>query len=178
MAQLDTSGFKKFFSVQTEGGAAESATPAEISARKKRVILSAAGVVLLMIGIIFGVAKLTEKNLGPPHFGICKIFTELNIQFPSEAKNVYVDGFGETLRLGYRTIDSFGSFRLDSISCTFREDPELGLVLNTYSINRREFSKEEIEKFNRSLKYFDDFNVDLEMPDGLPDDIEKLYRTY
>ena len=112
---------------------------------------------------------------GTMAFGICKVFLELNVQYPSTIEVSNVEEFATSVRVWYSHSDSFGEFRMEPIQCYFKADEELGFILDKVTVRRREIDPELVNKFNQSLAVVLQNPPDLTLPPPPDDSLKNLH---
>lgn len=149
----------------------------KVKERKKKLFmkrLKIGGGSTLAILLVYGVYLLFKPYNGTMAFGICKVFIELNTQFPDTIRLSTVEEVGMSVRIWYTQTDSFGAYRLEPMQCYFKEHPEYGFALDKVTIKRREIDPAVIERFNASLPVILQNPPDLALPNPLPDSLENL----
>ena len=111
---------------------------------------------------------------GTMAFGLCKIFIELNSQYPQTIRLSTVEEVGLSVRIWFTQVDSFGEYRLEPMQCYFKQDDKLGFILDKVTINRREIDPEIIARFNTSIPVILQNPPDLSLPNALPDSLDSL----
>lgn len=153
--------------VETEGAPKKK----EVSWRKIGGIAAAAIVVL---GGLTYVAMAPKK--GGPMLGVCKVFVERSVFYPTTIKYQYIEQFRTAVRLGYMHIDEFGQVRLDETECGFRPDVQRGMVLNSVLLNRTDVSQDTVDRFNVGLPTIFANMPDLVLVPPLPEDLMDLWQ--
>lgn len=145
--------------------------------KKKRLItrLKIAGAVstVLLLGYIFYLFFIAPF-VGTMAYGICRVFLELNAQYPHTLRISTVEEFGVSVRIWFTQVDSFGQYRMEQMQCDFKADENLGFVLDKVTIDHREYDPAVIAKFNTSLPVVFEYPPDLNLPEPLPDSLESL----
>jgi hypothetical protein len=120
---------------------------------------------------------------GTMDFGICKVFLELQVQYPDHLKLNGAEQFRDRVRIWYRTVDAAGEYRLARLECNFKQDETRGRVLGSALVDLAEIDPAIIEKFNVSIPAIRANPPDLTYPIPPPDvlghvtfDIEALRR--
>jgi len=161
-------------------------TPDEIEAALAQGKLAAAqkekrkktfklGLGLVGIGLIFWLYNwLFSPYKAGITYGICKIFLELNVQFPRDLRISTVEDMGESVRIWYTQIDAFGEYRMENIQCYYRADEVTGAAIDKITINRREIDPARVEAFNKVLPVILQSPPDLTIPYPLPNSLEGL----
>lgn len=151
-------------------------TPAQLKSAKtlktKRIKQGALGsFILFLIWIIY---MLFVPYKGGMTFGVCKVFLELYVPYPSTLRLSTVDDLGSSVRIWYTHSDSFGQYQLEPIQCFYREDPNLPFALDRVTVRRRELDAARIETFNHSLPTIFANPPDLSLPWPLEDSLKDL----
>ncbi len=112
-------------------------------------------------------------------FGVCRVFLELNVQYPDTLKLSTVEEISDYIRIWYTNVDAFGSYRMENIKCTFVADDVIGFRLKEVSINRVEVDPEKVKAFNKILPVVLNSDVDLTYPRPLYDALGNVdIQTY
>lgn len=120
----------------------------------------------ILIFIIFFFVQSCAPRKGTLLYGLCGSFLELNLQYPHTIKHVRVEQYRKAIRIYYNHVDSFGEYQREFIECSFVQDPEKGIQLETVFIDHikpitnkeraigkgrlYEVEKKYIDMFNRS----------------------------
>lgn len=138
----------------------------------------------LLLRVVIGVAvagilywaytTLFTYQKGAMTFGLCKVFLELQVEYPPELHLSYATPFSKTVRLSYVSHDSYGQVQSSMMDCVYKQDPKRGILLDKVLVNRRQVDPEIIEKFNATIPTIYAFPPDLTYPLGLPDNIRAL----
>ena len=108
-------------------------------------------------------------------FGICKVFTELTVQFPSQLRINSIENFRNSVRIWYTKIDSFGEERLEPIQCYYKADRSNGYVLDKITIRRREIDPDRVTAFNQTIPLLYIYPPDLTYPNSGNSSLEGLH---
>ncbi len=141
-------------------------------ARKKQFKLGGAGLAVLLVGyvIYWGMQPFSGTML----YGICKVFLELDMQYPHTLRVSTVEEMGASVRIWYTQTDGYGEYRMEPIRCYFKKDEKLGLILDKVTIRRRPIDQEIVNDFNRSIPSILENPPDLTLPARLPDSLNGL----
>ncbi|MGB4107533.1 MAG: hypothetical protein WBK55_07030 [Alphaproteobacteria bacterium] len=142
------------------------------SGRRFRFNLGIVGGVILLLA--FGVHWLLKPYEGGLAFGICRVFLEGITRYPDHLRLSTVEEFDNSVRIWYTQVDSFGEYRMEPIQCYYKNDPELGTIIDKVTINRREIDPGLIDHFNRALPSVLVYPMDLTIPAPLPDSLQDL----
>lgn len=89
---------------------------------------------------------------GPIHLGICRVYAEMKVRYPSTLQLIAYDTFQGAHRLYYTFTGPFGENRSNMIECIFGSDPATGaLILQRVRINRQDEDQKVIESFNKTI---------------------------
>lgn len=132
----------------------------------------AGGLIILILLIMAACAPRT----GTDQYGVCKTFIRLYVKYPTTLSIDFVEQYDKAVRIGYTQIDSSGQFRYNMIECGFRADPQMGLIMDTALLNRKEMDKTVVEKFAATLPVVLSADPDRVLPPILPSDISQLKR--
>lgn len=118
----------------------------------------------------------TAPKKGGPMLGICKVFVERLVPYPTTLQYQFIEQYPKAVRVGYTHIDAFGQFRLDMAECGFRPDTKAGAVLDSVLLNREDLDAALVERFNVGLPSIVANMPDLTLVPPLPDDLLELKR--
>jgi hypothetical protein len=155
----------------------ESLAQGSAGQHRKKALKGYMKAALAIIGVLFLIwfyNWLFEGRKGGTGFALCRTFLELQVRYPQELRLSYVRPMSRTLRIWYTEHDAFGQTRYDAMDCTFKQDPERGMMLDKVTINRREMDPDIIDRFNKSIPAVMAYPPDLTYPAGLPDNLRKL----
>ncbi len=141
-------------------------------ALKKDATLFVVLLVLGFIGLALYYTSLPRK--GSMAYGICRVFLERYVQYPSTLRISTVKEFTESVRIWYIQTDSFGQYRMEPIRCYYKADAAQGYILDKITVRRKKLDREQIESFNKILPVIRASNPDLTIPHKLPDNITAL----
>jgi hypothetical protein len=117
------------------------------------------------------------------HYGVCKVYIELNEPYPEKIKYLGMEDFGQFIRIIYRRIDPFGVISVNTVECTFKiEDGVVTPYLLSVDINgkRKAYEAENpvrVEAFNKSVPTIEANPPDLRVP-YFPLDDMSAYRDF
>jgi len=117
------------------------------------------------------------------HYGVCKVYIELNEPYPEKIKYLSLEDFGQTLRVIYRRVDPFGVVSVNVAECTFKiEDNALTPYLQSVDINGKQKTyvaedPKKIEEFNKSVPAIEASPPDLSVPYFPLEDMSQ-YRSF
>ena len=107
-------------------------------------------------------------------FGICKVFTEMYVQFPTTLKFNSVEEFSTSVRIWYTHTDSFGEYIMEPIQCYYKADEQYGYILDKVTIRRREIDQKIVDDFNKTLPVIFANPPDLTLPVPPEDSLKNL----
>lgn len=141
---------------------------------KKKVILGVvAGFVLFLVAAY---TYLMTPYKGGMTYGICKVFLERKVTFPSTLELKGVEDFGNSVRIWYMTIDSFGNNRMEPIQCYFKTDATSGyLQIDKVKIRRRDVDQNIVDDFNKTIPALYAYPPDLSLPYTSTDTLQNLH---
>ena len=125
-----------------------------------------------LIGLLISLGLMPHK--GSKAFGTCKVFLELNVQYPDTLRLSGVKESANWVRIWYVQTDSFGEYKMERMQCFFKEHPEYGFELEKVTVRRREIEQSKIDSFNRSLPVVFQNLPDLTLPSPLPTNSRSL----
>jgi hypothetical protein len=171
--QIAKEGYKK----ERPFSSGTKASPGQPSQQdKKRKYIKnasiAGGIVFLILIIMFGCAP----RKGTMMYGVCKVFTERFVDFPSTIDIKYVEQYPMAVRIGFTQIDAFGTYSNQMMECSFRRDPAMGLAMDSAEYNREPLPEEQVENFNYGIPAIVKSPPDLTLPPPLPDNLIDLKK--
>lgn len=107
-------------------------------------------------------------------YGICRVYLELNLQYPQDLRISTVDDYGTYTRIWYTQLDAFGEYRMEQIQCNYVADPVTGMKIEKITINRREVDPAKVARFNTSIPVIIKHPPSLEIPSPLADSLAGL----
>ena len=112
-------------------------------------------------------------------FGICRVFLELNVQYPQNLVISDVEYVRNFVRLWYMQTDAFGQERMENMECHFGWDETRGSYLTKVLVERREVDPKKVERFNTSMDTIFAYPPDLTYPRRLRDALGNIdIQTY
>lgn len=162
------------------GGSARSAGPAGRTKEKKKASWWKIGGIAAGAVSVFGllVYVAIAPKTGGPMIGICKVFVERSVFYPTTLRYQFITQFPKAVRIGYTYTDGFGQFHLDMAECGFRPDAQIGMVLDSVLLNREDIEQDEVDRFNVGLPAIFENMPDLALLPPLPDDLMELKHDY
>lgn len=149
----------------------------ELKKRKKNFKIT---MLLLLVPILGYVGHwLTRPFTADMRFGLCRVFLELNVQYPQKLVLSEVEERREFVRIWYMQTDAFGQERMENMECHFGFDEVRGDFISKIMIDRRELDAERVAKFNTSLSTIIAYPPDLTYPRRLRDALGQInIETY
>lgn len=134
---------------------------------------------LCIVGLLgYGYYVLSQPRVGSIGFGMCKVFLEQWVEFPSELRISTVTEFKDSVRIWYVQTDSFGQYRMEPIRCYYANTPEKGFHMEKIEINRDELDREIVDDFNRSMPAIIMTEKYLHIPPPLPDKLQNMQMDF
>lgn len=132
-----------------------------------------AGVAVLLILIV--IAACTPRK-GTMLYGVCLVFTERILTYPTTLQVNYVEQYPMAVRIGFSHTDTFGQFKTEMIECTYRPDAEMGLAMDSVLLNRKEMDGELVSRFNAGLPMIVKNPPDLTLPPPMPEELVDMKK--
>ena len=123
-------------------------------------------VIFALLFIVVIIVQSYSPRKGDITYVICNEFLNLHVPYPHTLQRLNVEMYRKAARIEYTFIDAFGAFNLNMIECSFKQDPEKGMVLDnvvfrdTHDIAVKQYDSgrgvlyvvksEVLELFNRS----------------------------
>ena len=140
----------------------------------KQKILKIAGMIIGGLMFCWSIYFIFSPRMGTIHFGICRVFSERYIAFPSTMRVRDVEYYGLTVRVYVTHIDSSGQYRYDQFLCEFQLD---NLEIQKVEVNRKVVDEEMVTEFNRGIDAILLNPPDLTLPPRLSDlSIKELWH--
>lgn len=158
---------------EIEAALAGSTVRAKYVKKKKRTVRKI-GTLISAVILVYGIYLLFKPFQAPLTYGVCRVFLELNVQFPDTLRLSTAEQIGNTMRIWYTQIDAFGQYRMESIQCRFERDEKMGVRVEKILINRREVPPEKIQAFNRVLPLIIANPPNLDYPAPIPDALKDV----
>lgn len=140
--------------------------------KSKRKIYIGAAVAVLGLLIFVGLQPLT----GTIKYGICRIFVEKKLTFPSEMNIVSVEERLQDVRMEYSIINEYGEYIVETITCVFQPHPDTIWTLSEVTLNRQKLPPESLIPFNATIPFIIANPPSLVLPPAMPVDLVKLQR--
>lgn len=141
---------------------------------QKKQRLKWAGILTGVLFLTWAISGLFAPYKGDARFGICKVFLENSVRYPSHLRLSTVEDFGNSIRIWYAQTDAFGEYKLEQIQCFYKSDEQLGMILEKITFNRRPIDEQKVADFNLILPVVLQNLPDLSYPSPLPDSLEDL----
>ncbi len=132
-------------------------------------------------GIAVGIVALiiwvgAQPLRGTIKFGICRVFAEQTITYPTTMKVVAVieRAANNDVRMDFSYLNEYGEYMVNSAHCTFRPDPNTGWVATELLINRQKVPKERIDIFNSTIPFILANPPSLILPPRMAVDLKDL----
>ncbi|MCK6418834.1 MAG: hypothetical protein L6Q57_07855 [Alphaproteobacteria bacterium] len=147
---------------------------ARLRRRDRKSLIIAGGTLfgVILAGLLFN-SFMAPKKGGMP-YGLCRVFLELQVQYPETLRIGMVEVFKDSTRIWFTQIDGFGSYRNEPIQCYFHREDGRGWVMDRALISRRAVDPRRIAAFNRSLPVFSEYPPDLTLPYEVPNQLRDL----
>ena len=142
--------------------------------KKQKSFMKRGGIALAILLVGYFVYYLMQPYKGSMAFGVCKVFIELHVQYPTTLKLSSVEEFSTSVRVWYTHTDSFGEYIMEPIQCYFKADDTYGFILDKVTIRRREFDQQVVDDFNNSIGVVFANPPDLTIPYPLDNVLKNL----
>ncbi|MCB1563430.1 MAG: hypothetical protein KDJ75_07645 [Alphaproteobacteria bacterium] len=143
-------------------------------AKKKKKTIRTIGTLISTVILVYGIYLLFKPFQAPLTYGVCRVFLELNVQFPDTLRLSTAEQIGNTMRIWYTQVDAFGQYRMENIQCRFERDEKMGFRVEKILINRREIAPERVEAFNNILPVILADPPNLDYPAPIPDALKDV----
>lgn len=145
--------------------------------RKKRFKY---GLILLTLPALFYLVHWMFKPFSSDmRFGFCRVFLELNVQYPQKLVLSEVEERSKFVRIWYMKTDAFGQERMENMECFHGYDETKGYFISKIRIDRREVDPEKVARFNTSLSTIMAYPPELTYPRRLRDALGNIdIQTY
>lgn len=127
-----------------------------------------------VIGLIYFVA--TQKAYGTIKYGICQVFIEKTLSYPTEFRVASAYEKPNEVRMEYTTTNEYGEYILKTVVCVFKPDPVNGWALTEVQVNRNKLPDEMIDSFNPTIPSIIANPPDLALPYVPSDNLMDLQR--
>lgn len=140
---------------QTGSSKMDSAVRASVVQRRKtrarKILYKRGGVIGGLLLLAYGIYFLFIPYKGTMAFGICKVFLERYVTYPSMLEYNSIETFDKSTRIWFFQTDSFGDTRMEGIRCYYRPDPVMGSALERVTISRRPIDQDVVDRFNKTI---------------------------
>lgn len=144
--------------------------------KKKKVsgkqIAIGIAVVLVSYVLYLGFQPLT----GTINFGICRVFAERTLIYPSTMRVVAVQDRPQDVRLDVVSLNQFGESMVTQVTCNFHTDAANLHKLSGVLINRRKVPDREVAIFNTTIPFILANPPSLVLPPPVPVALVDLQR--
>lgn len=128
--------------------------------------------------LIYGIYLLFKPFEGGMGFGVCKVFLENYVRYPSTITYRAVEDYNDNVRIWFSHTDAFGEYRQEALRCYYGPDtenmPGRGFVMTRATMNRRDIDPEIVSKFNISIPAIRANPPDLVYPPAIPDALSDM----
>lgn len=111
---------------------------------------------------------------GDMRYGICKVFVELQVQYPEHMRYSYIRNFRNKVGIWVTHRDSYGQVLLEYFECEYFDEPNKRFFMKKALINRREIDPDIVSDFNYSVNLLFTHKPNVDLPQGLPDGLYEL----
>lgn len=88
-----------------------------------------------MIVVVLFIITIIVQSCAPQRgnilYAMCSDFLKLHIPYPTTIKETRVDFYRKAVRIYYTHIDAFGEYQLETVECSFFQDENLGVQLES-----------------------------------------------
>lgn len=150
---------------------------AAVKPKKKKTLsgkkIAIGGIVALVSFVLYlGFQPLT----GTINFGICRVFAERSVVYPTTIRVVAVQERPQDVRLDIVSLNQFGESMVTQVSCDFHTDAANAHKIASASINRRKVPDRDIAIFNTTIPYILANPPSLVLPAPIPEALVDLQR--
>jgi len=102
----------------------------------KKKVFGTEGIVVGVLGIaVLFLTLMIVQSCTPQKggiiYGMCDAFLEQQTPFPETINHTTVEQYRKAVRIYYTHIDAFGEYQLELVECSFRQDPQRGVQLES-----------------------------------------------
>ncbi len=137
---------------------------------KKIAIGGAVAVVIFVIYV--GIQPLA----GTINFGICRVFAERTLVYPSTMRVVSVQERPQDVRMDVVSLNQFGESMVTQVTCNFHTDVSNLHKLAGVTVNRRKVPDRDVAIFNTTIPYILANPPSLVLPAPIPEALVDLQR--
>jgi hypothetical protein len=142
--------------------------------KKTKIRLYAGLGVVAVLGLLIFVGL--QPLTGTIKYGICRVFVEQRLTYPTEMKVVSVEERPQDVRMQYAIINEYGEYIVETVTCAFRPDPQNTWALTEVTLNRQKISGADLIPFNATIPFILANPPSLVLPPPMPVDLVKLQR--
>ncbi len=123
-------------------------TAAQRKKRRQKQKMAAGGVFfLLILAIWYGMQPITATI----EYGICRTLAEIKSHNNITMKVISYENYGPAWKIFYTFTGQYGEQRSNYIDCVFSRDQQGQLIIKEAKINRDSLSKDDLDRFNKSI---------------------------
>lgn len=121
-------------------------------------------VIFAFLFLVVIVVQSCTPQKGSILYGMCGAFLEQELTYPETIKHSNVEQYRKAVRIYYTHIDAFGQYQLEMVECSFLQDAEKGVRLESVVFDRVRDSTKKTpvtgkgRLFEVKQKYIDQFN--------------------
>ncbi len=153
--------------ILTRFGLPEIYYPSWLTLQRRKKAMIFGGVILFILMVVAA----CQPRKGTPMYGVCKVFAERLVQYPTTMGVTFVEQYQMGVRIEYHHTDGFGQYKTEMLECTFRHDPVMGMALESVLLNREELPAEIVDDFNEGVLTIVKYPPDLTLPPPMPTEI-------
>lgn len=141
--------------------------------QNQEIIMIVSAIALLVLAyIIF--TSFFDKRVGTWRYGICKVFLERSVEYPTNLKILTTAEKQNSAQIGYLVTNAYGSTESQLMECFYTTD-NTGIHLSKVTLDRRTYDQSVVDAFNVSIgTILTDKDLNLELPTRLSDTLEDL----
>jgi len=128
--------------------------------------------------LIYGIYLLFKPYESDMRFGFCRVFLELNVQYPDKLQLSQVEEKTKFVRIWYIQTDSFGQDRMENIECYHGADQFGNYFIERIRIDRRDVDPARVTRFNTSLSTIMAHPPSLVYPRRLRDALGNMRKNH
>ena len=152
------------------GEAKETSKSAKKKKQKQYAIIGG----IALVGLILFVGLQPIK--GTIQYGICRVFIEQSVRYPSEMLIVNVVEHPAYVQVEYTTINEFGDYAAHVATCYFQQDQKGQIALRDVVMDRQKVDPKKMSIFNLTIPTIISNPPDLTVPPPIKNDILDLKR--
>jgi hypothetical protein len=145
---------------------------------KKKRKLSGKQIAILVVAAIFAFILYLgfQPLVGTINFGICRVFAERTMVYPSTMRVVAVQERPQDVRMDVVSLNQFGESMVTQVTCNFHTDAANLHKLSSVLVNRRKVPEREVAIFNTTIPYILANPPSLVLPAAIPVELVDLQR--